>query len=67
MDDQDKRQIIHILPIDDLDTHEEEGTECRCNPRVEKEPGQLIIIHNAFDQREFFEKNPMLWVRVAQS
>jgi hypothetical protein len=48
--------MIHILPIDDLEPHIESGTSCKCNPKVEIEEGELIVIHNAFDLREVVEK-----------
>ena len=48
--------MIHVLPIDDLEPHIESGTSCKCNPRVEIEEGELIVIHNAFDMREILEK-----------
>jgi hypothetical protein len=46
---------IHILPTNDIEPHEEKTT-CKCNPKVEFESGEMIIIHNSFDGREFIEK-----------
>ena len=46
----------HIAPIDDLQEHELEGTGCQCNPRIEVNGAGLLIIHNAYDNREFFEE-----------
>ena len=45
---------IHILPVNDLKPHTEDST-CECKPRVEIVSGEMIIIHNAFDKREFLE------------
>lgn len=48
--------IIHILPINDLEPHDEEGTTCKCEPRVEFAEGGMLVIHNAFDNREIIEQ-----------
>jgi len=45
----------HILPIDDLEEHEE-TTTCKCEPRLEIINGEMLIIHNSFDQREVIEE-----------
>jgi len=45
----------HILPINDIKEHEEAST-CHCNPEVKFENGDMIIIHNSFDGREYKEK-----------
>lgn len=45
----------HILPTNDIDTHEE-STICKCEPKLEiLEDGDMMIIHNAFDGREIIE------------
>lgn len=44
----------HVLPVDDIDEHEE-ATTCKCEPRVEHINGNMVIIHNAFDGREGIE------------
>ena len=47
--------IWHILPTNDIDTHEE-STICKCEPKLEiLENGDIMIIHNAFDGREIIE------------
>lgn len=43
---------LHVIPLDDLLPHNEEGTECMCDPVIEVHGGRLIIIHNAYDGRE---------------
>ena len=48
--------IIHVLPVDDLELHDEEGTTCKCKPRVEFVEGGIIVVHNAYDQRETIEQ-----------
>ena len=43
----------HVLPINDLRGHVEEGVLCPCMPRV-REDGELVI-HNSYDGREIGE------------
>ena len=45
----------HVLPIDDLKEHTEDTT-CECHPKVLHENGNMIIVHNSFDGREFKEQ-----------
>jgi hypothetical protein len=47
---------VHVLPIRDLKPHTE-ALFCRCQPRVEQQSaGDLpMIVHNAYDGREFYE------------
>jgi hypothetical protein len=48
--------ITHILPINDLEEHEELST-CKCNPEMEVlENGDMMIVHNSFDKREIIER-----------
>ena len=49
------KMSCHILPIDDLEEHEE-TTTCKCEPRLEIINGEMLIIHNSFDQREVIEE-----------
>jgi len=46
--------MIHIIPVNDLKPHIESST-CECEPRIEIVNGEMIIIHHAFDKREFIE------------
>jgi len=55
--------MFHILPIDDLKPHEEEGTQCPCSPRVffnDPDTGEAfaeaIVVHRSFDGRELVEE-----------
>lgn len=52
-----EQKIFHVLPLDDLKFHSEVGTYCRCQPRLQPEPNGTIVIHNAYDGREFFEED----------
>lgn len=38
-----------------MEKHELEGTTCKCNPKIEYEEAEMLIIHNAFDNREIIE------------
>lgn len=46
--------MINIIPLYDLKKHIEDTT-CDCCPEVEFENGEMIIIHNSFDGREWKE------------
>ena len=45
---------VHVVPTRDLAPHNTDSAVCACNPKVE----YGIVIHNAFDHREIFEKYP---------
>lgn len=45
---------IHVMPIKDLRVHFERD-DCHCNPRIEYEGDDRIIIHNSYDHREICE------------
>jgi hypothetical protein len=46
---------MNILPVNDIEEHEE-STTCKCQPKVEIVEGEMIVIHNSFDGREFKEE-----------
>jgi hypothetical protein len=47
--------IWHILPTNDSEEHLEKST-CKCLPNSEiVENGDLLIVHNSFDNREIIE------------
>lgn len=46
--------MIHILPNNDLKPHTEEST-CDCKPSILEQNGEIIIVHNSYDKREFNE------------
>lgn len=48
-----KRDVWHIIPLDDLREHEE-SKDCWCKP-YEDEQTLDIWIHNALDERESYE------------
>lgn len=48
-------EIYHVLPVNDLKPHVETGTRCHCEPAVRAEGAGLLVIHNAYDGREFYE------------
>ena len=45
----------NILPNNDLKPHKR-NSSCRCKPRVIFENGEMIVIHNSYDGREFREE-----------
>ena len=44
----------HIIPRNDINPHIE--TECPCKPTIKVVGADLLIIHNAWDNREVFEQ-----------
>ena len=52
-----KEKSLHILPINDIFPHKEEGIDCPCLPKIESGDGGILyespmIIHNAWDKRK---------------
>ena len=47
--------MYNILPNNDLKVHLENST-CECKPRVIFENGEMIIVHNSYDGREYKER-----------
>jgi hypothetical protein len=45
----------NILPINDIKPHTENST-CECKPKVIFVNGEIIVIHNSYDGREFKEE-----------
>lgn len=43
--------VRHVVPVDDLREHDPEG--CWCKPTVD---AWGIVIHNALDRREMYER-----------
>lgn len=44
--------ILHITPVNDLKEHLDNST-CECLPEVQiLEDGDIMVIHNAYDNRE---------------
>lgn len=51
----------HVTPIDDLKVHNTLSDHCQCLPRVDYQPnGNRIVVHNAYDGREFWEQDESL-------
>jgi len=46
---------LHITPTNDLREHIEESI-CWCEPEIEIVNGEMIIIHNSLDGREYLEE-----------
>lgn len=49
-------QTFHVIPLNDL-KHHSEAVSCACRPRVEHAERGKIVIHNAYDGREFHEES----------
>lgn len=47
--------MINVLPINDIYSHLEDSA-CKCNPKVIFENGEMIVVHNSFDGREYKEQ-----------
>jgi len=48
-------EVWHILPVEDIEEHDEH-VACKCDPRIEVvDNGDILIIHNSFDGREYDE------------
>lgn len=46
-------ESVHVIPVDDIYPHKEDGFDCHCSPRLEEKG--LIVVHNSFDGRELIE------------
>lgn len=49
------RDVIHVLPVNDLVEHEESGgalCDCVCGPEVEFLDGGVLVTHHSLDGRE---------------
>lgn len=58
--DQGGDKPTHVYPLNDLKEHCTDSVQCWCNPRVEWEGMQEIIIHNSADGRDKFETGERL-------
>jgi len=55
--------MIHIVPLNDEKPHDEDGTQCPCEPHVffnDPETGEVLpepfVLHKAWDGRELVEE-----------
>lgn len=46
-----KKEIYHVLPTNDILEHQE-GSYCRCNPRIDVYENGVVVCHTSFDLRE---------------
>lgn len=58
--------ISHVYPLGDLFPHNTVSRDCPCHPRVIAISGYgeiigKIIVHNAWDRREVYEKFMKFW------
>ena len=47
--------MYNVYPTNDLEEHILDST-CKCKPKVIFENGEMILVHNSFDQRELIEE-----------
>lgn len=47
---------VHTYPVNDLREHDTDGLTCWCEPRVEWEGAEPLVIHNSADGREAVEQ-----------
>lgn len=54
--DYDPNNIWHVVPVNDLKPHTEEGFSCECGPKVQMQENKgVVVTHKAYDHREYFE------------
>lgn len=44
--------MIHVYPINDIKEHNTESTTCECSCSLEIENGEMIIIHQYFNEND---------------
>ena len=47
---------VHVIPIDDNDEHLFENCPCKPKYKNEEDFERLLVVHNAWDRREAWEK-----------
>lgn len=45
---------FHVHPVCDVVAHLL-SVDCRCNPRIERVDGGVLVVHNSYDRREYDE------------
>jgi hypothetical protein len=50
---------LHVYPLNDLRDHDLESETCWCQPRTEDLENEVVVIHNALDQREKYESGEL--------
>ena len=48
--------MLHIYPVGDEKEHDIESTTCWCEPKIEWDHPEPLVIHNAADCREIVEE-----------
>lgn len=50
-------EVWHVYPTEDEREHDtNKGPQCHCNPKLQNVEGGTVVIHNAYDCREFVEE-----------
>lgn len=53
--------IMHVYPDNDEKEHVTDGTQCHCNPAIRLESGNMIVVHNSYDGREYAERAEVIF------
>ena len=52
------KEFIHVLPVNDLRPHVEEGaTQCWCKPDTAEYETCYLVVHHSADGRELIEQH----------
>ncbi len=54
MEQANRSNIIHTLPLNDTKPHVV-SEACECNPRVKEYPYGRLVVHTSYDKRELWE------------
>lgn len=46
---------LHIVPVSDSKEHSTTSEYCKCSPVIDRKEKTILVIHNSFDGREFYE------------
>jgi hypothetical protein len=56
--------MIHVYPLKDEREHDTgDTTTCWCEPKLDTEGPELIVIHNSMDGRELIEQAEEIWMK----
>ena len=56
----------HILPINDIKRHNNNGEWCHCSPEIRRDSNGVLVIHHSYDAREFQEELEKEWEHLTE-
>jgi len=57
MSSSERIKMIHVFPLNDEREHDTgDTTTCWCDPKLDTENSEMIVIHNSADCRELIEQ-----------